>query len=300
MEGPDIKVLYNKKPERKPAWLKVKLPSSDGYFETKGIVNRLKLNTVCEDSICPNVEECWGARTCTFMILGDICTRHCRFCAVNSGKPLSVDVEEPGRVARAIRDLGIRHAVITSVDRDDLVDGGASIFAETILETRKLSPKTRVEVLTPDFEGNLESAAIVWNASPDVFAHNVETVPSLQSKIRHRATWEVSTKILQNAVRFGLKAKTGIQVGHGETIDELIDSFELISELGVQILTIGQYLRPSMKHRPVMKYYTPEEFKLLADEAKVAGIKFVFSGPLVRSSYKAETVFAGTIANETV
>lgn len=297
MEGPHIKVLFNKKPERKPEWLKVKLPSSTGYFETKEIVNRLKLNTVCEESICPNVEECWGVKTCTFMILGDICTRHCRFCAVKTGKPLPVDEEEPVRVARAIRELGIKHAVITSVDRDDLSDGGASIFARTILETRAISPATRIEVLTPDFKGDVDSAAVVWSARPDVFAHNVETVPSLQSRVRHRATWDISTKILRHAVKFGngMKVKTGIQVGHGETINELIDSFELLSEIGVQILTIGQYLRPSMKHRPVIKYYTPEEFRLLEDEAKRAGIRYVFSGPLVRSSYRAEMVFAETV-----
>lgn len=276
---------------RKPPWLKVRLPSGEGYRTTLRIAREKRLHTVCEDSLCPNIADCWGRKTATFMILGDVCTRSCGFCAVKSGRPTELDLEEPRRTAEAVRELGIRHAVITSVNRDELPDGGASLFAETIRQIRLLSPGTRVEVLTPDFLGKLHALEKVWEARPDVHAHNIECVPRLQRQVRSAATYERSRRVLEETRKRGIPAKTGLQVGHGETWDEILWVFDDLARIGLQILTIGQYLRPTPEHLPVRRYYTPEEFARLAEEARARGIRHVQSGPLVRSSYRAEEPF---------
>lgn len=278
---------------RKPPWLKVRLPTGEGYRTTLRVAREKRLHTVCEDSLCPNIAECWGRKTATFMILGDICTRSCGFCAVKSGRPTELDLEEPRRTAEAIRELGIRHAVITSVNRDELEDGGASIFAETIRQIRLLSPGTRVEVLTPDFLGKLHALEKVWEARPDVHAHNIECVPRLQRQVRSAATYERSRKVLEETRKRGILTKTGLQVGHGETWEEILGVLDDLSKIGLDILTIGQYLRPTAEHLPVRRYYTPEEFARLAEEARARGIRYVQSGPLVRSSYRAEEPFEG-------
>jgi lipoic acid synthetase len=276
---------------RKPAWLKVRLPTGEGYATTLRTARDLKLHTVCEDAMCPNIAECWGRKTATFMILGDVCTRSCGFCAVKTGRPTELDLDEPRRTAEAIRALGIKHAVITSVNRDELEDGGAAIFAETIRRTQALCPDTRVEVLTPDFLGKAEALRAVWDARPDVFAHNIECVPRLQRQVRSAANYERSIAVLAGAKEAGLLAKTGIQVGHGETWDELLGVMDDLARIRLDVCTIGQYLRPTKDHLPVRRYYTPEEFDRLRDEAKARGIPYVQSGPLVRSSYRAEEPF---------
>jgi lipoic acid synthetase len=278
---------------RKPPWLKVRLPTGEGYRTTLRVAREKRLHTVCEDSLCPNIAECWGRKTATFMILGDICTRSCGFCAVKSGRPTELDLEEPRRTAEAVRELGIRHAVITSVNRDELEDGGASIFAETIRQIRLLSPGTRVEVLTPDFLGKLHALEKVWEARPDVHAHNIECVPRLQRQVRSAATYERSRKVLEETRKRGIPTKTGLQVGHGETWEEILGVLDDLAKIGLDILTIGQYLRPTAEHLPVRRYYTPEEFARLAEEARARGIRYVQSGPLVRSSYRAEEPFEG-------
>jgi lipoic acid synthetase len=277
--------------ERKPPWLKVRLPRGEAYTTTLRVAREQKLHTVCEDSLCPNIAECWGRKTATFMILGDVCTRSCGFCAVKTGRPTELDLDEPRRTALAVRELGIRHAVITSVNRDELEDGGAAIFAETIRQVRLQSPGTRVEVLTPDFLGKREALEKVWAARPDVHAHNVECVPRLQRQVRSAANYERSVWVLSETKKRGLLAKTGIQVGHGESWEELRGVMDDMGRIGLDILTIGQYLRPSRDQLPVRRYYTPEEFATLGAEARSRGIRYVHSGPLVRSSYRAEEPF---------
>jgi len=228
------------------------------------------------------------------MILGDVCTRSCAFCAVKSGRPAPPDPDEPRRTAEAVRRLGVRHAVITSVDRDDLEDGGAGMFAATIRGIRELCPDTRVEVLTPDFRGEIPSLEKVWEARPDVFAHNVECVPRLQREVRSASSYERSRGVLEGAKRRGLLVKTGFQVGHGETWEELLETMDDLARAGVDLLTVGQYLRPSKEQRPVERFYTPEEFARLRDEGRARGIRHVHAGPLVRSSYRADEPFAGS------
>ena len=285
MEHPDPVRL------RKPPWLKVRLPSGPGYQATLRTAREQKLHTVCEDSLCPNIAECWGRKTATFMILGDICTRSCGFCSVKTGRPTELDLDEPRRTALAVKELGLRHAVITSVNRDELEDGGAGIFAETIRRIRLLCPSTRVEVLTPDFLGKRAALEKVWDARPDVHAHNVECVPRLQRTVRSGANYERSMMVLEETRRRGIRSKTSIQVGHDETWDELLSVMDDLALIRIDILTIGQYLQPTKKHLPVRRFYTPGEFARLRDEAKRRGIPYVQSGPLVRSSYRAEEPF---------
>ncbi|MBI2150680.1 MAG: lipoyl synthase [Acidobacteria bacterium] len=284
---------------KRPDWLKVRIPSGDNFFDVRRILRKHTLNTVCEDAMCPNIAECWGEhRTATFMILGDICTRACAFCAVTSGRPTEYDLMEPARVAAAIADLKLRHAVITSVDRDDLKDGGAAIFAETVRQIRKLDSNVKIELLTPDFQGSLDSVKAVIDAGPDIFSHNIETVRRLYPSIRFKSGYTTSFGLLKAAkgMRARIFIKTGIMVGLGEEREEILELMHDAVEAGVDILTIGQYLRPSMRHAEIKKYYHPGEFAEFRDIGRSLGIRWVFSGPLVRSSYHAEDVFEQMMA----
>jgi len=273
----------------KPEWLKAKAPIGENFHNLKKLARSLGLHTVCESAQCPNIGECWNHRTATFMLLGDICTRRCGFCAVPKGKPGPIDRDEPRRVAEAVATLGLKHAVITSVNRDDDNIGGARIFAGTIRHIRKLSPGCQVEVLIPDFQGLDEALKIVLEASPDVLNHNTETVPRLYRVVRSGARYERTLQLLENAKKFspGMATKSGVMVGLGETITELVDVFRDLGSRGVDILTVGQYLRPSRDHLPIARYYTPQEFAYLKEEALRFGFRHVESGPLVRSSYHA-------------
>jgi len=284
----------------RPDWLKVRIPSGENFFEVRRILRSHRLHTICEDAMCPNIAECWGKhRTATFMILGDICTRACAFCAVTSGRPTEYDLMEPARVAAAIAELKLKHAVITSVDRDDLQDGGAMIFAETVRQIRKLDPGVKIELLTPDFQGSLMSVKTVVDAGPDIFSHNIETVRRLYPSIRFKSDYNTSFGLLKaaKAMDSAVYIKTGIMVGLGEEKGEIEELLQDAVEAGVDILTIGQYLRPSRKHAEIKKYYHPEEFAELRELGRSFGIRWVFSGPLVRSSYHAEDIFDQMIAN---
>lgn len=279
---------------KRPDWLKVRIPSGETFFEVRQILRSHQLNTICEDAMCPNIAECWGKhKTATFMILGNICTRACAFCAVASGRPTEYDLLEPARVAAAIAELKLKHAVITSVDRDDLKDGGAMIFADTVREIRKLDRDVKIELLTPDFQGSLDSVRTIIEAGPDIFSHNIETVRRLYSTIRFKSDYTTSFGLLKavKAMAPNAYTKTGIMVGLGETKEEIAELLGHAVEAGIDIFTIGQYLRPSMKHAEIKKYYHPDEFKELSEIGRSLGIRWVFSGPLVRSSYHAEDVF---------
>jgi lipoic acid synthetase len=283
----------------RPEWLKVRIPGGENFVEVRRILRSHQLNTICEDAMCPNIAECWGKhRTATFMILGNICTRACAFCAVTSGRPTEYDLMEPARVAAAIADLKLKHAVITSVDRDDLADGGAGIFAETVREIRKLDAEVKIELLTPDFQGSLESVRTILEARPDIFSHNIETVRRLYPAIRFKSEYRTSFGLLKAAKGMDSTVfiKTGIMVGLGETKDEIVELLHDAVAAGVDIFTIGQYLRPSIKHAEIKKYYHPDEFAHLREIGRSLGIRWVFSGPLVRSSYHAEDVFEQMIA----
>ena len=273
----------------KPAWLKVRAPGSENYIRLKGIMKDLRLNTVCEDARCPNIGECWHHGTATFMILGDVCTRACAYCAVAHGRPNELDTAEPGRVAEAVARMGLQYAVITSVDRDDLADGGAFIFAETIRLTRERVPGCRIEVLIPDFQGIESSIRTVLDASPDVLNHNIETVPRLYRMARSGGRYPRSLELLDRSrtYRPDIATKTGIMVGLGETHDEIVDVLGDLRRVDCQILTVGQYLRPSIAHLPMDRYYTPDEFVEIKRIALELGFGHVESGPLVRSSYHA-------------
>jgi lipoic acid synthetase len=278
----------------RPDWLKVRLPSGDTYYEVRRILRSHKLNTICEDALCPNIAECWGKhRTATFMILGDTCTRACAFCAVTSGRPTELDRMEPERVAAAIADLHLRHAVITSVDRDDLGDGGAEIFAETVRQIRSRDPHVKIELLTPDFQGSLQSVRTIVEVGPDIFSHNIETVRRLYPSVRFKSDYTTSFGLLKAAKEMVPKTyiKTGIMVGLGEERWEITELMHDAVDAGVDIFTIGQYLRPSPKHAEIQRYYHPDEFAELRQEGLALGLRWVFSGPLVRSSYHAEDVF---------
>jgi lipoyl synthase len=275
-------------------WLKVRMPHGENYFELKQLVRDKRLHTVCESASCPNIGECWNQKTATFMILGDVCTRSCGFCDVKTGRPPGLDREEPTRVAEAVKTLGLKHAVITSVNRDELPDGGAAVWAETIRQVRTLNPGCTVEALVPDFEGLEDSLLTVLGAKPDILAHNTETVPRLYRTVRPQAKYPRSLALLQRAKRQGFVTKSGLMVGLGEEWEELRQVMQDLCAVHCDILTIGQYLQPSRQHLPVLRIYTPEEFQQLREEGLGFGFKHVEAGPLVRSSYHAGEQKAST------
>jgi len=277
---------------RRPEWLKVSLPQGDNYRNVKSLVDRHRLHTVCESARCPNVGECWGAGTATFMILGDVCTRSCGFCAVKTGRPTTLDLDEPRRLAAAIKTLDLTHAVITSVNRDELDDGGAAIFAESIRAVRRESPGCRIEVLIPDFRGVWEALQVVLEARPDILNHNTETVPRLYSVVRPQAKYERSLELLQRAKQQGAFTKTGIMAGIGETDAEVEAVMRDLRDVDCDVLTIGQYLQPTKEHLPVDRFVDPETFRAWRETALAMGFRYCESGPLVRSSYHAERQFA--------
>ncbi len=280
--------------KKKPKWIKSTLTNSQEFFLTKTIVNQHNLKTVCQEANCPNITECWSKRHATFLIMGDTCTRACAFCDVITGKPKALDNQEPFKIASAIKKLNLRHAVITSVDRDDLDDGGAKHFHDVIKETRKFNPKTTIEVLTPDFLRKGDSYKKVIKANPDVFNHNIETVPSLYRKVRPGSRYFASLELLKNAKKLNNKifTKSGLMVGLGENKDEIIQVMDDLISAEVDFLTIGQYLQPSAKHHPLVRYYEPAEFVELKSIAKSKGFLLVSSSPLTRSSYHADEDFA--------
>ncbi len=275
---------------RRPPWLKVRAPWGDNYIRIQNLMRGQELHTVCEEAMCPNIGECWGHGTATFLLLGDICTRSCGFCNIKTGRPQVLDLMEPERVAQAIRRMGLKHAVITSVNRDELPDGGASIFARTIRRSKELVPGLSVEVLIPDFKGDRAALQTVMEAQPEILNHNTETVPRLYRRVRPQAVYKRSLQIIQWAKEMDptVLTKSGIMVGLGETWDEILQVMDDLVAHRCDILTIGQYLRPSEKHLPIMRYYTPEEFQKLEEAGYAAGFRWVESGPLVRSSYRAE------------
>ncbi len=280
--------------KKKPAWIRSKLTNSKEFFLTKTVVNNNNLVTVCQEANCPNITECWSKRHATFMIMGDTCTRACAFCDVKTGKPEKLDILEPIKIAEAVKKLNLKHVVITSVDRDDLKDGGSNHFYEVITQTRKTNPNTTIEVLTPDFLRKGEAYKKVLEANPDVFNHNIETVPSLYLKVRPGSRYFASLELLKNAKRINKKVftKSGIMVGLGETRDEILQVMDDLKSADVDFLTIGQYLQPSVKHFPLDRYYAPEEFEEFASIAKSKGFLLVSSSPLTRSSYHADEDFA--------
>jgi lipoic acid synthetase len=275
--------------QRRPQWLKVRLAGGKVFREVRDLIDKDQLHTVCQSARCPNIGDCWSRRTATFMILGDTCTRNCRFCAVKKGKPGKPDCEEPVKVAQAVKKLNLRHAVITSVNRDDLEDGGGQIFADTIGQISKHSPNCSIEVLIPDFNGNADALEKVFQVKPDILNHNLEVVPRLYPKARALADFNRSLNILLETRQRSLVSKSGIMIGLGESRDEIIDLIKQLVDIQLDILTIGQYLQPTAKHLPVEKFYHPEEFAEFKRLGESLGIKHVESGPLVRSSYHAET-----------
>ena len=274
---------------QKPEWLRVKLPTGENYKQVRGLVDKYKLHTICESGHCPNMGECWGAGTATFMILGNICTRSCGFCNVATGRPNSVDWEEPEKVARSVKLMKIKHAVLTSVDRDDLADGGSIIWAETVRAIRRISPETTMETLIPDFKGELHNVDRIIEANPEIVSHNMETVRRLTRKVRIQAQFDRSLMVLKYLKDQGIhRTKSGIMLGLGETKEEVIDAMRELREANVDIITLGQYLQPTKRHLPVVEFITPEVFKELEVIGLEMGFRFVESGPLVRSSYHAE------------
>lgn len=274
--------------QKRPEWLKVRAPGGESYSRIRKMMRSKSLHTVCEEAHCPNIGECWNCGTATFMILGDTCTRNCRFCAVRSGKMSEPDCEEPRNIAESIKQMGLKHAVITSVTRDDLSDGGSGIWAQTIIETKKINPETTVEVLIPDFKGDEDALYRVLEAKPDILNHNVETVPRLYSRVRPQADYQTSLELLRRAKNRGFRTKSGIMVGLGEKKDEIFDVMKDLRQNKVEILTIGQYLQPSKKHLPVDRFVSPDEFKEYKRFGMEIGFGYVESAPLVRSSYHAE------------
>ena len=275
-------------PERRPHWLKAKIPGGENYARLKNLIDTQRLHTVCEEARCPNMGECWNSGTATFMILGDICTRSCGFCAVKTGRPdYGLDWDEPRRVAEAVQRMRLKHAVITSVNRDERSDGGAPIFAETIRLIRELIPGCSVEVLIPDFKGSEEALGIVLEAGPDILNHNLETVPRLYKTVRPQANYTQSLEVLARSKERGMKTKTGLMLGIGEKTDEVLEVMKDAIKSGCDILTLGQYLQPTKEHLPIDRYVHPDEFLMLKEEGISMGFRHVESGPLVRSSYHA-------------
>ena len=276
------------KRQGKPKWLRVKLPTGESYKKVRKLVSSHKLHTICESGNCPNMGECWGAGTATFMILGNICTRSCGFCAVATGKPLAVDWAEPERVARSVKLMEVKHAVVTSVDRDDLKDGGSIIWTDTVKAIRRVSTNTTMETLIPDFKGNMDQVQRIIDVAPEVVSHNMETVKRLTRSVRIQARYERSLEVLKYLKEGGMRTKTGIMLGLGETEAEVIEAMKDLVAIGLDVLTLGQYLQPTPKHLPVQDFVTPEQFAKYKVIGLELGIKYVESGPLVRSSYHAE------------
>ncbi len=279
-----------KTPERirKPKWLKVKLPTGENYKKVRALVSEHKLHTICESGSCPNMGECWGEGTATFMILGNICTRSCGFCNVATGRPEEVDTFEPGRVAQSVKLMGVKHGVITSVDRDDLKDGGSDIWAQTIRAIRHQSPTTTLETLIPDFAGKWENLQVIIDVAPEIVSHNLETVRRLTKSVRIQAKYDRSLEVLFRLKKGGMRTKSGVMLGLGETHEEVIETMQDLRSVEVDILTLGQYLQPSPKHLPVEEFITPERFEEYRILGLEMGFRYVESGPLVRSSYHAE------------
>ena len=273
---------------KKPKWLRVKLPTGENYKKVRSLVDEHKLHTICESGNCPNMGECWGEGTATFMILGNICTRSCGFCAVQTGRPDAADEFEPGKVAQSVKVMGVKHAVITSVDRDDLKDGGSEIWAQTVRAIRKQSPGTTMETLVPDFGGKWENLQNVIDVAPEIVSHNLETVRRLTKEVRIQAKYDRSLEVLFRLKKGGMKTKSGLMLGIGETHEEIIESMEDLRSVDVDILTLGQYLQPTTKHLPIVEFVTPERFQEYKELGLKMGFRYVESGPLVRSSYRAE------------
>jgi lipoic acid synthetase len=284
----DKEVVERAEKPRKPEWLRVKLPTGKEYLNVREIVSKHKLHTICESGNCPNMGECWGAGTATFMILGNICTRSCGFCAVATGRPKPVDWDEPMRVANSVKLMNVKHCVITSVDRDDLKDGGSIIWAETIKAIRKESPETKFETLIPDFAGKWENLQRIIDVKPDIISHNIETVKRLTAQVRIQAKYDRSMELIKRVHEAGLKTKSGIMVGLGESEEEVYEAMDDLRKSGCDVLTVGQYLQPTNKHLPVAEFVHPDKFKRFENAALNKGFRFVESGPLVRSSYHAE------------
>ncbi|MCX6155868.1 MAG: lipoyl synthase [Candidatus Kapabacteria bacterium] len=280
--------VFSETRTKRPDWLKVRAPGGESYAEIRTLMRNKTLHTVCEEAHCPNIGECWMHGTATFLILGDVCTRSCGFCAVKTGKPPILDTEEPLRVAESVMNMKLHHAVITSVNRDELEDGGSSIWAETINEVRRLNPNTTIEVLIPDFKGDMIAVQRVIDASPDIFNHNVETIPRLYKTVRPQAKFERSLDVLRYAKYHGMRTKSGFMVGLGEEKEEIFEVLRFLKEANIDIVTIGQYLRPSKDHLPVARYVHPDEFSEYKQYGLGLGIEHIESAPLVRSSYHAE------------
>ncbi|RPH33170.1 MAG: lipoyl synthase [Bacteroidales bacterium] len=278
---------------RKPSWLKIKLPGGEGYAKVSNIVKEHKLHTICSSGMCPNIGECWGNGTATFMILGDICTRSCKFCATSTGRPLAPDSLEPFNLAKSIKLMGLKHCVITSVDRDDLVDQGANHWKKTIIEVKKQNPKTRVEVLIPDFSGKLDLLDIFLESKPHVVGHNLETIERLTPLVRSKASYRMSLKVIEHIAKTGHNAKSGIMLGLGETKEEVLQTLDDLVAVGCRYITIGQYLQPRNGNLKVDRYVEPDEFAFYKKAALEKGFIFAESGPLVRSSYHAEQAHLG-------
>lgn len=273
---------------KKPNWLRVKLPTGENYKKVRGLVDEHKLHTICESGNCPNMGECWGEGTATFMILGNICTRSCGFCAVQTGKPLAADLAEPAKVAQSIKLMNIKHAVITSVDRDDLADGGADIWVSTVKAIRRKSPGTTMETLIPDFAGKWDNLQKIIDVAPEVVSHNLETVRRLTKQVRIQAKYDRSLEVLMRLKKGGMKTKSGVMLGLGETEDEIYETIDDLASVKCDIITLGQYLQPTAKHLPIAEFITPEKFDEYGEYALKKGFRHVESGPLVRSSYHAE------------
>ena len=273
---------------KKPKWLRVKLPTGENYRKVRGLVDEHKLHTICESGSCPNMGECWGEGTATFMILGNVCTRSCGFCGVQTGKPEPVDIFEPGKVANSVKIMGVKHAVITSVDRDDLKDGGADIWAQTVRAIRQQSPGTTLETLIPDFAGNWSNLQVLIDIAPEIVSHNRETVRRLTKQVRIQAKYDRSLEVLFRLKKGGMRTKSGVMLGLGETEQEVLETMQDLRAVHVDILTLGQYLQPTPKHLPVVEFIEPEKFAFYEQKGLEMGFRFVESGPLVRSSYHAE------------